>query len=219
MIIAQLRRFLHEPVLHKTAMLSNAYYLLKTQWLYRFMFGSIGRHTIIRRPLLIRNPRHIQIADHVFIRDGVRLEVVNERPAIRPLLSIGAHTNIEQNVHIVCHNRILIGSGVSITGHCFIVDVTHPYENTREPMKIGLRILDDDSYVEIGDGAFIGVGSVILPNVRIGRHAVIGANSVVRSDVPDYAVAAGAPATVIRHYDTATDTWLTVATIKKRSGA
>ncbi|MDR3548197.1 MAG: DapH/DapD/GlmU-related protein, partial [Candidatus Pacebacteria bacterium] len=66
--------------------------------------------------------------------------------------------------------------------------------------NVGALIVDEDSYVEIGDGSFIGYGAVILPNVRIGKRAVIGANSVVTHDVPDFSVVAGSPAKVIRTY-------------------
>jgi acetyltransferase-like isoleucine patch superfamily enzyme len=52
--------------------------------------------------------------------------------------------------------------------------------------------------VAIGDGADLGVGAIVLPGVRIGVGAQIGAGAVVASDVPDYAVAAGVPARVLR---------------------
>ena len=50
----------------------------------------------------------------------------------------------------------------------------------------------------IGDGSYIGINAVIVGNVRIGKHCVIGANSVVTKDVPDYCVAVGSPARVIK---------------------
>lgn len=52
--------------------------------------------------------------------------------------------------------------------------------------------------VEIGDGTFIGINATILPRLRIGRWATIGAGAVVTRDVPDYAVVVGSPARVIR---------------------
>jgi acetyltransferase-like isoleucine patch superfamily enzyme len=52
--------------------------------------------------------------------------------------------------------------------------------------------------VSIGDGSWLGHGTVVLPGVTIGRHVVVGANSVVTSDLPDNCVAAGVPARVIR---------------------
>lgn len=154
---------------------------------------------MIIHPMLILNGDCIAIGDRVLIRDGARLEALRDPYGRKPRLTVGSDTNIEQGVHIVCHCRVNIGSKVSITGRCAIVDVTHPYAGI-EDSKIGAAILDEDSYVEIGDGAFLGYGSVILPNVKIGRGAVVGANSVVTRDVPDYAVVAGSPAKVIRVY-------------------
>jgi acetyltransferase-like isoleucine patch superfamily enzyme len=54
--------------------------------------------------------------------------------------------------------------------------------------------------VRIGDGSWLGFGSVVLPGADIGRHVVIGANSVVTGTIPDYSVAVGAPAKVIRRH-------------------
>ena len=55
--------------------------------------------------------------------------------------------------------------------------------------------------VEIGDYAWIGAGATILLGVRVGRHAVVGAASVVTKDVPDYAVAVGNAVRVIKMLD------------------
>jgi acetyltransferase-like isoleucine patch superfamily enzyme len=193
----KLKRFWKEPLINKFYILGNLYYKVKAVVLYRFVFKRFGRGSCIRKPLLILNPGFVSIGERVSIRDGVRLEVVRFSEHRTPDLVIGNDTNIEQNVHIVCHSRVHIGSNVSITGNCSIVDVTHPFFDTRNPKKIGARIRDEDSYVEIGDGSFIGFGSVILPNVRIGTNVVIGANSVVAHDVPDYSVVAGAPAVIL----------------------
>ena len=55
--------------------------------------------------------------------------------------------------------------------------------------------------VLIKEYAWIGAGATILPGVCIGRHAIVGAGSVVTKDVPDYAVAAGNPAKIIKMLD------------------
>lgn len=195
-------------IIDKINSLSNFYYRIKTIIFYRIIFKSIGSKTTIRRPLLITNPQFISIGSNVLIRDGIRLEVVlwhrNERC---PSLQIGDNTNIEQNVHIVCRNKVVIGSNVSVTGNCAIVDVTHPYTDLRSPNKIGNRFLCDDSFVEIGDGSFIGFGSVILPNVRIGKNVVVGANSVVLNDIPDCSVAVGTPAKIIKKFNEKNGDW------------
>jgi acetyltransferase-like isoleucine patch superfamily enzyme len=54
--------------------------------------------------------------------------------------------------------------------------------------------------VSIGDGSWLGHGTVVLPGARIGRHVAVGANSVVSGELPDRCVAAGNPAKVIRRY-------------------
>jgi len=119
-------------------------------------------------------------------------------PKNPPELRMGDDVGIEQNVHIVCHHRITIGKNVSVTANCAIVDTTHPFDDLPDEAKVGAMIENDDGFVEIGEGTFLGFGSVVLPNVRIGKGCVIGANSVVTRDIPDYSVAAGAPAIVLR---------------------
>lgn len=203
----RIRTFLRDPLSNKRLALRRLYWHIKLQLYYRFMFKSVGQSSVIYRPMLICNAHCIELADHVSIWDGVRLEAVRDPYGRIPRLTIGSNTNIEQDVHIVCHSRVTIGKDVSITGKCAIVDVTHPYQDIREG-KIGALITDDDSFVEIGDGAFLGYGAVILPNVRIGKRAVIGANSVVTNDIPDYSVAAGAPAKVIRMYSHELQQWI-----------
>jgi acetyltransferase-like isoleucine patch superfamily enzyme len=49
-----------------------------------------------------------------------------------------------------------------------------------------------------------------LPGVTIGQHVVIGANSVVTKDIPDFSVAVGVPAKVIRRFDESRQEWLSV---------
>jgi acetyltransferase-like isoleucine patch superfamily enzyme len=201
-------RFWRAPLLNKLYSLSSFYYKLKGVVFYRMVFKKFGESSSIRKPLLIMNPGFISIGKRVSIRDGARLEVVLSNNQRIPELVIGSDTNIEQNVHIVCHSKVRIGSNVSITGNCSIVDVEHPFRDVFDIKKIGERILDEDSFVEIGDGSFIGFGSVILPNVRIGTRAVIGANSVVTHDIPDYAVAGGVPAVLLKKFDFEKGEWV-----------
>jgi acetyltransferase-like isoleucine patch superfamily enzyme len=206
----KLKRFWRQPFFNKLHDLSNLYYKLKGILFYRWLFERFGTGSYIRKPILILGSNFMSIGKNVGIRDGVRLEVIPSTSR-SPRLVIEDDTNIEQNVHIVCHSYVHIGSKVSITGNCSIVDVTHPFTDVSSPVKVGSRIEDEDSFVEIGEGAFIGMGAVILPNVRIGKHAVIGANSVVNRDVPDYSVAAGAPAIVLKQYDFKKEAWVRVS--------
>jgi acetyltransferase-like isoleucine patch superfamily enzyme len=64
-----------------------------------------------------------------------------------------------------------------------------------------------NSVTEIGEGSFLGAGSVIQMNVRLGKYVVVGANSVVKRSVPDYSVVEGHPAMVVLAYDPQEGRW------------
>lgn len=79
----------------------------------------------------------------------------------------------------------------------YITDCDHEYRNIDVP-AIDQGVAQKGQKVSIGEGSYIGINVVIVGNVKIGKHCVIGANSVVTKDVPDYCVAVGSPARVIK---------------------
>jgi acetyltransferase-like isoleucine patch superfamily enzyme len=194
--------FLRLPLYGKFQKLSIAAARVKTMLFYRWIFGSMGRGCMIGRPLLLGNPHFMHLGQRVIIRHGARLEAINPFPHRRPELRIGNSVSIEQNAHIVCQSRIYIGDRVSISANCCILDTTHPFDDPENNEPIVTRLRDEDSFVLIGEGSLIGYGSVILPNVRIGKYAVIGALTVVDRDVPDYGIVRGNPARLLQVYQT-----------------
>ena len=83
------------------------------------------------------------------------------------------------------------------------------YHDYRDPDTAGAdQPMSSPRPVVIGSGAFLGVGSVILPGVTIGERACIGANAVVTSDVPRNAVVVGSPARVIKRWDDDSERWV-----------
>lgn len=171
--------------------------ILTQTWL-RLSFGSIGRGTTIYRLGMLKGADRVHIGARTLIRYGCRIETVTHQGEWTPRIEIGNGVNIEQNVHIVCQDRILIGDDVSITANCAIVDTTHPASAVFEGGKIGAAILLERNSVEIGRGTFVGIGTVILPGSKIGENCVIGAGSVVTGAIPANSVAVGSPARVVR---------------------
>lgn len=141
------------------------------------------------------------------IRPGARIEAIVIDESRSPSLVIGSNVNIEQNVHLICSSRVVIGDNVTITGNCAIVDTKHPYDDVADDRKIGDRIDPNPTPVHIGKNCFIGYGGVVLPGTSIGENCIIGANSVVARDIPDHSVAAGSPALVVLRYDWAAGEW------------
>jgi acetyltransferase-like isoleucine patch superfamily enzyme len=79
-----------------------------------------------------------------------------------------------------------------------ITDIDHSYEN------IDLKILDQELIVKetiVGKNVFLGTGVKIMAGIVIGDHVIIGANAVVTKDIPDYSVAVGIPAKVVKVYN------------------
>ena len=148
----------------------------------------------------------MSIGKGCLLRKGLRLEVVDPQSGL--VISIGDNVNIEQNVHIVGRVAIIIEDDVTITGHCSIVDVVHPYNNIYSSTKIGNRISEEAFPVRIGRGSFIGFGAHISPGVEIGKYCVVGANSVVTKSMPDYSVIAGNPAKVLKLFDFESNSWV-----------
>lgn len=206
----KLIRFLRRPLSEKLNSLETIWYRLKAVFYYRHVFGSFGKGSVIYKPTMISNPRFMHIGERVSIRRGARLEAVPIDPANPPELRIGNNVNIEQDAHIVFAGQIVIADDVSITARCSLLGATHPFFDIHSPVKIGDRLSGSTCRIEIGEGSFLGIGAVVMMNVKIGRHVVIGSNSVVTKNIPDYSVADGKPARVCMKYDAASDSWRNV---------
>jgi acetyltransferase-like isoleucine patch superfamily enzyme len=183
-----------ERILHG---LAHRWWYARSRVLYGIRLKEMGTGTTIRRPLMLRGLAGVSLGSEVHIRDGARIEL-RQRPGEKfPSLEIGHNVFIEQDLHLVCCGTIRIGSYVSIAARCAIVDVDHPVHDLGAPHNLGSAISAGETWVDIGAGAFLGVGVVVLPRTRIGEGAVVGAGSVVTRDVPPWSIVAGAPASVI----------------------
>lgn len=148
----------------------------------------------------------ISLGDSVIIRPSTRVYAGNSKS----LVSFGNGTEIGEHSTISSNNRIVFGNDVLTGPHIFVADHNHAYENPLLPIsKQGVKCNTTDE-VMIGDGSWLGTNVVVVGDVHIGKHCVIGANSVVTKDIPDYSVAAGIPAKVIKRYDFEKEEWVRV---------
>jgi acetyltransferase-like isoleucine patch superfamily enzyme len=119
-------------------------------------------------------------------------------------LSIGEGSIIGHMNHIFATGEITIGKYVLTADKVFISDNQHEFRDIQKPILAqGIKQL---SKVTIGDGTWLGE-NVCVMGASIGKNCVIGSNSVVTKDIPDYCIAVGSPAKIIKRYNLNTKEW------------
>ncbi|PKV65420.1 acetyltransferase-like isoleucine patch superfamily enzyme [Polaribacter sp. Hel1_33_96] len=173
---------------------------------YSFQFKKIGKNSVIHKQLILNFKKGISIGDRVVLMPNSRIELITKyaNEKYQPQLIINDFSQIHQNCHITCAEEIKIGKNVIIVANVTITDIIHPHEDISIPInKAKIKTFP----VEIGDETYVYNNAVILPGVKIGKHCIIGANSVVNSNIPDYSIAVGNPAKVIKQYNFKTKKW------------
>jgi carbonic anhydrase/acetyltransferase-like protein (isoleucine patch superfamily) len=166
----------------------------------RKAFGSIGDRTLLSLPIRLGGEKWISLGADVFVGPQCWFEVIDSREHRQnSAIMIGDQASIAGFCTITACESVVIGPKVLVARNVHLSDHAHAHSSRISPIKE--QGITQASPVRICEGAWIGQNVVICPGVTVGRNAVIGANSVVRSDVPDYAVAAGAPAKVVRMID------------------
>ena len=173
-------------------------------------FGSFGEGSIVCFPAnTIFNERYIHIGAHTMFGPGVTLSagmVPGQECLSDAVVRVGDRCLIGKGSGIVGHFSIEIGDDVWTGHHVYITDQNHGYTDVSLPIS---KQSMPERAVKIGDGSWLGHGTIVLPGVTIGRHVVVGANSVVTGDLPDFSVAVGSPARVVRRHEPGTG-WVTV---------
>ncbi len=100
--------------------------------------------------------------------------------------------------HIYATSKIEIGKKVLMADKVYLSDNLHGHVNVELPVID--QPIEQTKPVIIGDGAWLGENACVI-GASVGKNAVVGANSVVTKDIPDYAVAVGAPAYIIKRFD------------------
>ncbi|HZJ28206.1 MAG TPA: acyltransferase [Acidimicrobiia bacterium] len=164
-------------------------------------FGHFGHGSALCFPVAalygegsIRIGASTVIGPYATLSAGISPGHVLDRDTV---ITIGDRCLIGKGSGIVGHESIEIGDDVWTGHHVYVTDANHGYEDTSVPPSAQFA---PPRPVVIGSGAWLGHGTVVLPGATIGRHVVIGAGSVVGGDIPDYSVAVGNPARVVKRY-------------------
>ena len=181
------------------------------------LFGACGRGVLFGTGLTLRNPRAIRLGARVVIDENVVLDakgmesggltVGDDVFLSRNVLlvgkggeiQIGARCSLGPNtiVHSLGAGRIAIGACSAIAANCYLIAGGN-YRNDRTDVPMIDQGQMEEQGIAVGDDVWLAVGVVVTDGARIGTGSIVGAQSLVRGEIPDYSVAFGVPATVRR---------------------
>lgn len=175
---------------------------------YKIAFRRFGWRSYINRPLRIDGANNISIGDKCTIQYKTWL-AANPQTGFDAKLIIEDGCSIGNFNHIFATRSIVLHKNVLTADKVYISDNLHNYRDISIPVNRQPIVQIND--VEIGEGSWLGENVCVI-GAKIGKHCVIGANSVVTHDIPDYSVAVGAPARVIKQYDFEINEWKKITT-------
>ncbi len=135
---------------------------------WRLFLKKIGKRVDIMSGVVIMSPQKVEIGHDVLLNADSK---------------IGGQTGVK------------IGNYVQLAYNVNITSVNHSYQNPKLPIK---KQRSFGGPVIIEDDVWIGANSMILPNIKIGRGAIVGANAVVTKNVKPYSIVGGVPARFIK---------------------
>jgi acetyltransferase-like isoleucine patch superfamily enzyme len=156
---------------------------------------------LAKRQAFARGPMHgnvlemlregrLEIGPHAYFEPGVWLTSESGR------ISIGGGSLLNLNVMVAALNEVRVGEHCMLANGCVVTDANHRFADPEVPVP--WQGFVSKGPVHIGDNVWFGANVVVTSGVTIGRRSVIGANSVVTEDVPEFTIAAGAPARVLK---------------------
>lgn len=203
----------HEAIVTLCAWVPGALGLLLRSLFYPMLLGKAGRGVTFGVGVVLRHPGKIRLGDYVVIDDYCCLDAKgtdNQGIDIGTRAFLGRNTilsckngdividddaNLGFNVEVFSASRVRVGRKVLIAAYTYLVGGDHLYDRTDVPVLDQGRTARG---IEVHDNAWLGAHVVVTDGSRVGRDAIVGAGAVVVGEIPDFAIAAGLPAKVIR---------------------
>ncbi len=175
-------------------------------------FAGSPRNLTFTSPVHIQNAENIRIGDDCFFGpDSTLVACKTIKAPFAPQefagrLTLGNRIWATRSLQLIAAKEIIIGDDVMFAANVFVCDNQHGHSSPDIPYKN--QRFDALGAIKIGNGSWIGQNAVIMPGVEIGEQCIVGANSVVTQSIPARSICAGAPARIVRVYDTAQASWV-----------
>lgn len=204
---------LFELVMLVSSWVPGALGLFLRSKLYPIVLGAVGRNVVFGANVTIRHPHKITIADNVVVDDNCCLDAKgtdNKGITIGEGVFVGRntilsckngeividdHANLGFNCEVFSASRVRVGKSVLIAAYTYLVGGDHLYD------RIDIPVLEQGRTargIDVDDNVWLGTHVVITDGSHVGRDAIIGAGAVVVGEIPEFAIATGIPARVVR---------------------
>lgn len=181
---------------------------------YKKCFKAYGKNILWGRYFSPIIPRSIKIAcpENISIGDGCRINE-NAKLSATPHSSLKIGNNVMITTDFA--NIIAAFDTIEIEDDCLIGALIHNGNHGYQDIYIPIRYQKDypTGPILIKRGSWLAINSFITGGVTIGKNSVIGANAVVTESIPDYCVAVGSPAKVVKRYDFTKKKWIKVSSV------
>lgn len=188
--------------------------LLLRSRLYPALLGRVGRNVNFGMNVVLRHPHKIYIGDNVVIDDNCLLDAKGEnnygitigsgsfigRNTILSCkdgdIEIGDNANIGFNCEIFSASKVTLGKNALFAAYCYLVGGEHTFARTDISVLEQERKSDG---IVVEDNVWLGASVKVTDGAHIGRDCIIGTSAVVRGAIPEFSVAVGIPAKVIKN--------------------
>jgi acetyltransferase-like isoleucine patch superfamily enzyme len=203
----------YESIVLLCAWMPGALGLFLRAKLYPLILGHVGRNVAFGANVVFRHPHKIRIGNNVVVDDNCCLDakgttnrgielgdgVFLGRNTILSCkngdITLGNEANIGFNVEISSSAHVRLGERTLVAAYTYLVGGDHLIDRVDVPILHQGRTARG---IDVAENVWLGSHVVVTDGVRIGRDAVIGAGAVVIGDVPEFHIAAGVPARIVR---------------------
>lgn len=173
----------------------------------KFRFRVLKQGDWAAKPLFLLNAHNVVIGRNVRIKKGYRIECYEQfcGRKLSPHFEINDGVIINPGFTAFVADSLSIGKDTIFAGNVTLITENHGMNPESDVPYHALPLTTGP--IKIGEGCWFGQNSCVLPNVTIGKKCIIATNAVITSDIPDFSIAAGCPAKIIKRYNFQEHKW------------
>lgn len=182
-------------------------YLIRKKEEFQFKSNIRKKKGFVGKPLGLLNSSCVKVGNQIKIKDGYRIECYKAfyNQILNPSFTIEDGVIIGPRFTAFVADELRIGKDTIFAGNVTLITENHGI-NPESEIPYHAQELTTGPII-IGEGCWFGQNVSVLPNVTIGRKCIVATNAVVTTHIPDYSIAAGCPAKVIKRYNFCKHRW------------